>query len=85
MTLDTVENWIQHNDIFYRPVTHGYILPNIPAINISQTAIDHLKIGSNPLETKENDGLYFMKYDEDRGYSLLEAKAGKLYPIKNNV
>lgn len=82
--LDTPREWIQHNDIFYAPLTHAELFPNIPFITLSEEKRIHLKTGSTPLPYNEENGQYFVKYDENT-FGLLETKDGKIFPIKNCV
>lgn len=78
-------NWIHHNDISYTPLAHEELFPEIPVLQLlSEEEKNHLKLGSNPLITKESNGEYFVMYS-DGSYGLLEAKDGYLFPRKNVV
>ncbi len=76
--------WIQHNDIFYAPLKHEELFPNIPFIILSEAEKKHLRLWSTPLPTDKKNGHYFVTY-EDGSYGLLEAKEGTIFPLKNAV
>lgn len=76
--------WIQHNDIFYAPLNHEELFPEIPVLELSPEDKNHLRRGSTPIKADEINGNYFIIY-EDGVYGLLEVKGGLLFPIKNAV
>lgn len=76
--------WIQHNDIFYSPLDHTELFPEIPVLELSIQDRRHLRLWSTPIKTKQKDGNYFTIY-EDNSYGLLEAREGQLFPVKNAV
>lgn len=82
--LDTSREWIQHNDIFYTPISHEELFPDIPFINLSDGEKVHLRTGSTPIFYDGKDGEYFLKYDEIT-FGLLNAKNGEIFPVKNCV
>jgi tRNA pseudouridine55 synthase len=76
--------WLQHNDILYAELSHEKLFPNISVLNLTAEQKTHLRLGSTPLVTNQQDGHYFVVY-EDSSYGLLEAKWWLLFPIKNAV
>jgi tRNA pseudouridine55 synthase len=76
--------WIQHNDIFYTPLSHEELFPEIPVLELSIEDRKHLRLWSTPIKTKQKDGNYFTIY-EDNSYGLLEARGENLFPLKNAV
>lgn len=76
--------WTQHNDIYYSPLSHEMLFPDIPVLKLSREENIHLRLWSTPINTTQNNGYYFIQY-EDGAYGLLEAKEGVLFPIKNAV
>lgn len=76
--------WIQHNDIFYTPLSHEELFPEIPVLELSIQDRRHLRLWSTPIKTKQKDGYYFTVY-EDNSYGLLEAREKNLFPLKNAV
>lgn len=76
--------WVQHNDIFYAPLSHEELFSKIPVLELSQENRKHLRLWSTPIKTHEKDGYYFTVY-EDNSYGLLEAREGQLFPLKNAV
>lgn len=76
--------WIQHNDIFYAPMSHEKLFPEIPVLDLSVEEKKHLRLWSNPIKTIERNGYYFTIYG-DSSYGLLEAREGQLFPLKNAV
>lgn len=77
-------DWIQHNDIFYAPLSHEELFPEIPVLELPIEDNKHLRLWSTPIKTTEKNGFYFTIY-EDNSYGLLEARDGQLFPIKNAV
>jgi|GEM_PF-1102366 len=72
MTMDT-HLWMQHNDIRYAPISHEVLFPNIQVLELSPEEKMHLRLGSTPLSTPQENGKYFIIYD-DNTYGLLEAR-----------
>lgn len=65
--------WLQHNDILYAELSHEKLFPHIPVLSLTAEQKTHLRLGSTPLVTGEQNGHYFVVY-EDNSYGLLEAK-----------
>ena len=84
ISLESFENWIQHNDIFYAPLSHEMLFPEIEVLEMSDAEKKHLRLWSTPLSTNKKNNHYFVVY-EDGMYGLLEARDGSLFPIKNCV
>lgn len=82
--LEKSREWIQHNDIFYVPLSHKELFLDIPVIDLTIEERTHLRTGSTPIPYKGKDGKYFVQYDEIT-YGLLEAKNGMIFPVKNCV
>ncbi len=82
--LEMSREWVQHNDIFYTPFSHEELFPDISVIPLSEEERIHLRTGSTPIPYGGENGKYFVKYDETT-YGFLEAKNGKLFPVKNCV
>jgi tRNA pseudouridine55 synthase len=81
ISLDKVTTWIQHNDIYYAPLAHETLFPDIPVLPLSTEEKTYLRLGSTPIPTEQKNGHYFVAYDDS--YGLMEAKEGLLFPIKN--
>lgn len=84
LSIDTSKEWMQHNDIFYTPISHEAVFPDIPTLNLWESEKSHLRTGSTPIPTTQKNSLYFTDYGKE-GYGLLEAKDGWLYPMKNCI
>ncbi len=84
ISLENVTEWTQHNDIFYAPLTHEALFPNIAVLHLSEEDKKHLRLGSTPIPTEQKNGQYFVVYD-DGSYGLLEAQEGKIFPVKNCI
>ncbi len=76
--------WTQHNDIFYTPMNHEELFPEILVLELSGEHKKNLRLWSTPIKTTERNGYYFTIY-EDSSYGFLEAREGQLFPIKNAV